>query len=269
MSLCATKVTAFVPMSTIVHSTTLSTTALGSTTLPETAFDPSLFPLDIPVEHIQGGKTVKTYPLTPGTERIQLLFRTNGRPLKCTASLWLGPLRRTHNCEMYIEDGDKTPFRYTLKFKNVGQVLRIETSEMHELPVMAGVLIPTPERQKELQENTETVWEAAEKTNIQGGSVEGGGGAIRTWEIPEKVDSIQFLSWARDTGMKSFKMRIELLQGPNNMKQQLDLQCGGGSQPWHGVFETPGPGWQLRLFNKKFLEDGLFQCAVVPFEVRD
>jgi len=247
--------------------TTKTTTSLESQALPEAAFDPSLFPMDIPMELIQGGKTVKTYPLAPGVERIQLLFQTNGRPLKCKVGLWLGPLRQTHNCEMNIEDGSEFPFRYILKFKNVGQVLRIETSKMHELPVLAGVLIPSPERQEELKKNTEAVWKSAEKTLIQGGSVEGGKGAVRTWVIPENVESVQFLSWAKDTGMKSFKMKIELLHGPNNVKQEFDLQCGGGSQPYHCVFETPGPDWQIRIYNKKFLEDGLFQCAVVPYKV--
>mmetsp|Transcript_104998 Transcript_104998/g.303818 ORF Transcript_104998/g.303818 Transcript_104998/m.303818 type:complete len:278 (-) Transcript_104998:163-996(-) len=268
LALAATSgVSAFAPLST--PSSSLSSTSLASTAVPETAFDDSLFPTDIPLELIQGGKTVKTFPLAPGTERIQLLFKTNGRPLKGKVNLWLGPLRQTHTLEMDVEDGNETPIRYTLKFKPVGQVLRIETSSMSELPMLAGVLIPTPERQKELQKNTEAVWAAAEKTIIQGGSTEGGGGAIRTWAIPENVESVQFLSWARDTGMKSFKMDLELLHGPNNVKQKFLLQCGGGSQPWHGIFETPGPDWQIRLRNKKFLEDGLFQCAVVPFKVRE
>lgn len=236
--------------------------------VPETAFDDALFPTDIPLELIQGGKTVKTYPIPPKTERIQLLFKTNGRPLKCKVNLWMGPLRQTHTCEMDIEDGNELFFRYTLTFKPVGQVLRIETSEMSELPVLAGVLIPSPERQKELKKNTEAIWEAAEKTIIQGGSTEGGGGAVRTWAIPENVESVQFLSWARDTGKKSFKMDLEVLHGPNNVKQKFMLQCGGGSQPYHAIFETPGPDWQIRIKNKKFLEDGLFQCAVVPFKVR-
>jgi hypothetical protein len=256
------------PVSSPSSSSSSSSSKLYST-LPETSFDPALFPLDTPLENIMGGKTVRTYPLPPGQERIQLVFKTNGRPLKCKVGLWLGPLRQTHNCEIDIEDGQKTPFRYNLKFKPVGQVLRIETSDMHELPVLAGVLIPNKERQNELKKNTETVWKMADKTLIQGGSVEGGGGAIRTWEIPENVDSIQFLSWAKDTGMKSFKMKVELSQGPNNPKQDFLLQCGGGSQPWHGIFETPGNGWQLRITNKKFMEDGLYQCAVLPFEVRD
>ena len=261
----------FSPLSSLTmgkaSSSSATTTSLESQALPEAAFDPSLFPMDIPMELIQGGKTVKTYPLAPGVERIQLLFQTNGRPLKCKVGLWLGPLRQTHNCEMNIEDGSEFPFRYILKFKNVGQVLRIETSKMHELPVLAGVLIPSPERQEELKKNTEAVWKSAEKTLIQGGSVEGGKGAVRTWVIPENVESVQFLSWAKDTGMKSFKMKIELLQGPNNVTQEFDLQCGGGSQPFHCVFETPGADWLIRIYNKKYLEDGLFQCAVVPYKV--
>lgn len=262
---------AFAPLSpaaTANYKQVGSSTSLAETVEEHDIYDPTLFPLDFPAEMIQGGKTVKTFPLRPGIERVQLLFKTNGRPLKCKASLWMGPLRQTHNCEMNIEDGCKTPFRYTLKFKPVGQVLRIETSDSQQLPVMAAVHIPSAERQEELRLNTEAVWAGAEKTIVQGGSTEGGGGAIRTWEIPTNVESVQFLSWAKDVGAKSFKMKIELIQGPNCVKQDFFLQCGGGSQPYHAIFETPGAGWQIRIQNKKFLEDGLYQCAVVPYTFR-
>lgn len=226
-----------------------------------------MFPLNPPMVRIEGGETVRTYQMPPWSERVQYELRTNGRPLKAIIELWLGPLRKTHTLDMNVENGDETPVRATLKFKKGPQVLRIRTSSSTELPVMAGVTVPSAERSAELAAATEKLFNESPKVVVQGGSTEGGGGAIRTFQIEPNCNAIQLLVWSINTGRKSFRAYVELLHGPNNKKQVFNLQCGGGSQPYHAVFQTPGPGWELRIQNKKFMEDGLFEVAVVPFEM--
>ena len=237
--------------------------------------DIDMFPIYPELELIQGGGTVKTYKMPPWAERCQMLFRTTGRPIKAKAELWLGPRRTTHQLHMNVENGDETPIQATLKFKKAAQVLKITTTGSVEFPVLAGVYVPPPPRADELAANTERIWKTAlkgsEKKVIQGGIVQDDGnpgpGAYRYWNIPEHVKSVQILAWSIDTGKKSFKADIEVLQGPNTNKQQYFLQCGGGSQPYHGVFQTPGDACIVGIRNKKFLEDGLTQFAVVPYEV--
>lgn len=236
--------------------------------------DIDMFPIYPELELIQGGGTVKTYKMPPWAERCQMLFRTTGRPIKAKAELWLGPRRTTHQLHMNVENGDVTPIQATLKFKKASQVLKITTTGSVEFPVLAGVFVPPPGRAEELRLNTERIWKTctkAEKKVIQGGIVQDDGkpgpGAYRYWNIPEHVKSVQILAWSIDTGKKSFKADIEVLQGPNTNKQQYFLQCGGGSQPYHGVFQTPGDACIIGIRNKKFLEDGLTQFAVVPYEV--
>jgi len=232
-----------------------------------------MFPPDneFKIETIMGGGTVRTWKLPPWADRVQYMIMTQGRPLKATVELWLGPLRRTHMLEMDFMDGAQTPYRATLKFKNStgAQMLRIRTSEHPHLPVICGLALPSPERAAALAANTEAIWAEAPKQLCQGGAVQGGPGTVRTFNGPANVASVQVLFWAVDTGKKSMKAQIEVLQGPNNPRQVIQMQCGGGSQPYHGVIQTPGDGWIIRIVNKKFVEDGLFQCAVVPYETTE
>lgn len=224
-----------------------------------------MFPI-MPLRRIEGASTLLTYQMPPDAERCQMVFQSNGRPLKAKVALWVGPIRQTHGMEIDVEDGQATPFRATLKFKKGGPTLKVSTNAGLEFPMWAGVQVPTPARSEELGAITQRIWEAApSKTLVQGASVQGGHGAVRTFPIPANVDSIQVLIWSVDTGKKSIKCKMELLQGPNNAKQKYDLHLGGGSQPYHAVFDTPGEGWMLRIYNKKFIEDGLFQVAVEPY----
>jgi hypothetical protein len=217
------------------------------------------------LKRIEGSGTVATYQIPLEADRVQMYFTTNGRPLKAKVELWVGPLRKVHNMEINVEDGSFTPFLATLKFKKVAPVLRVATKDALELPVIAGVDIASPERSAELDAITQKVWNTSPKTLIQGGSIEGGIGAVRIFPVADNVESVQVLFWSKDTGKKSLKAKIEVLHGPNNKKQEYDLQCGGGSQPYHAVFQTPGKGTTLRIYNKKYVEDGLVQCVVVPY----
>jgi hypothetical protein len=215
---------------------------------------------------IQGGGTLVTYKLPPGSDRLQMIFKTNGRPLKAVVELWLGPLRSTHTMDIDVEDGSLTPFTATLKFKKGGEpTLKIKTKEELAFPVIAGWEVASSERSDELAAMTEKVWDANPKIPVQGGPIAGGKGAVRTYAVPANVKSVQVLFWSKDTGKKSLKCYIEVLQGADNPKQVYNLQCGGGSQPYHAVIKTPGAGSLIRIYNKKFLEDGLFECVIAPY----
>ena len=230
-----------------------------------------IFPVETYKEmhRMEGMKTVKTYQMPAWSERVQYRLTSNGRPVKGEVTLWLGPERKTHTLTFDNESGTEFPIQVLLKFKKGPPVLRMSTAENANFPLNVAVYVPTPERAKELEKNTEKVWNAAsedQKQLIQGSNVDGKLGMRVNWVIPANVDSIQLLGWSRDTGKKSFRVQIELIQGPNNVKQKYTLQCGGGSQPFHAVFQTPGPGWTVRIQNKKFVEDGLLQMAVIPYE---
>jgi hypothetical protein len=221
------------------------------------------------LRRIQGEGTVETYKMPPWAERCQMYFETNGRPLRAQVQMWVGPIRATHTLLINMDDGMETPYQATLKFKKgVAPVIRVSTVD-HNVPVWTGVSVPSEARNKELEDEFLRNWEncpSDKKLKIQGGDTDGKLGVNRYWTIPADTESVQVLAWSRDTGKKSFKVDIEVLQGPNNIRQSYSLQCGGGSQPYHCVLQTPGEGCAIRVRNCKFLEDGLVEFAILPYE---
>ena len=231
----------------------------------ELSYDPSAFPKNLPMQLIQGGNSRLTYKMPPGADRVQMLIQSNGRPMKARVELWCGPIRRTHFLDISCMDGQQTPVRACLKFKSVDsagpQTLQINTSEDSAFPALVGVDVMTPERSEERQKVFDNIWKSSTKIYSQGEKT------IRSVPIADHCKSVQLLVWSKDVGKKSFKVNIELLQGPNTKRQYYELQCGGGSQPYHAVFETPGNGWTFRLTNTKTIHDGSHEFVLVPYEV--
>lgn len=74
--------------------------------------------------------------------------------------------------------------------------------------------------------------------------------------------------WSKDTGKRATKSKVEVLQGPNSIRQVFDLHCEGSTQPYHCVIETPGTGWTIRMWSKAPLEYP-HEIVVEPYKVMD
>lgn len=217
---------------------------------------------------IEGGQTLKTFKMPAHAERVQyILTSPGGRPVRAKVELWIGPIRCVHELIYDSMNGFEFPLKATMQFKKLEPVLKISGDADYEFPLVAGVFVPSPEESKKIGKVCEDMFYSAPlKEKIQGGStIDNKGGAIRSFEIPASWEKTQIMVWSKDVGKKSFKTNIELLNGPNNAKQHLNLRCGGSTQPYHAVIETPGPNWVVRANSKKFLEDGLFEIAVAPY----
>ncbi|VEU39335.1 unnamed protein product [Pseudo-nitzschia multistriata] len=226
----------------------------------------SMFPTDIPMRKMQGGGTVRTWDIPPEAERLSYYIRTNGRPLKALVELWVGPIRRIHSVDIECEDGDQTPFRAMLKFKPGTKTLKISTTGSHEFPIEFGAEVPNAQRMEETWAATQKVFDTSPKTTVQGGSTEGGGGSVRYFNIPDDVETTQMVLWSRDIGKRTVKAQIEVLQGPNSVRQLYTLHCGGSTQPYHCVIPTPGPGWTIRIIATNYMEFP-FSAVVTPYEL--
>merc|ERR1711934_1318019 len=191
----------------------------------------------------------------------------NGRPVKAKVELWIGPIRCVHEMKYDCMNGGSFPLKATLQFKKLAPVLKVSTDSTYEFPLECGVFVPSPDESETIGALTKDMFYTAPfKERVQGGStIDNKGGAIRSFNIDPTWEKTQIMVWSKDVGKKSFKTNIEVLQGPNNAKQHINLRCGGSTQPYHAVIDTPGPGWMIRCNSKKYLEDGLFEIAVAPY----
>jgi hypothetical protein len=221
---------------------------------------------------IEGGRSLRTFKLSVEDERVQYIIRApTDRPIKAKVELWIGPQRCVHTLKFDCQNGYLYPVRGTIKFKKgVEPVLKISTDGGYDFPLVCGVFVPNREESNMIGGLTEDMFYSAPmKERVQGGSIIHGnakGGAVRNFIVPNTWKKTQLMFWSKDVGKKSLKSDVEFLQGPNEAKQTMFVQCGGSTQPYHMVLDTEGGG-VIRCNSKKFMEDGLFEIAVAPYEI--
>merc|ERR1712003_51371 len=142
-------------------------------------------------------------------------------------------------CKMrvYVENGQLRPFSAVIETPRGPNTVAIRNIGQVEFPLAAAVVAdnvdqPSPEC-------------AASSTTIQGG-------ALRTYPFDPRISSVQVLL---KTDGRPLNARIELLQGPNNNKQVIELYTEDGlDRPFYAILETPGSGNVVRIVNTATVE---------------
>ena len=200
---------------------------------------------------VQGGSLRTWSYRSPSVEQVQVVLSTEGRPLDADIELWHGPDNTPCKMRVYVENGKLRPFSAVVETPRGPNTVAIRNIGQIEFPIAADVLAENVD-----QPSPDCLQSSA---TIQGG-------ALRTYPFDPRVDSVEVLL---KTDGRPLNARIELLQGPNNNKQVVELYTEDGmDRPFFCVLETPGSGNVVRVVNTAPVEFPL-TGAVVPHSIND
>lgn len=150
---------------------------------------------------------------------------------------------------VYVEDGSLRPFSAVIETPRGPNTVAIRNIGQIEFPLAAKVAADDVDRPA---------------ADIASAAMTIQGGALRTYPFDPSVESVQVML---KTDGRPLNARIELLQGPNNNKQVIELYTEDGlDRPFFAVIETPGSGNVVRVVNTAPVEFPM-TASVVPNEI--
>jgi len=208
-------------------------------------------------ELIVQGSTLKTWSFPdPSVERVQVLMKTEGRPLNADVELWQGPDNTPQKMRVYLEDGSKRPFCVVVEAPRGSNAIAVRNTNSLEFPLSA--FVEPDSGSSGLAANIKR-----KQSNIKPRTVQGG--AVHTYPFAPAVESVQVVL---ATDGRPLNARVELLQGPNNIKQVMELYTEDGlERPFVAIIETPGTGNVVRVVNTATIEYPM-TATVEPYSVR-
>ena len=219
-----------------------------TTTVPQNKNAPPCA-ADLPV--VVQGDSLRTWSYnSPFVEQVEVVLSTEGRPLEADVELWNGPDNTPCKMRVYVENGLLRPFTAVVETPRAPNTVAIRNIGQLEFPFAAevyskNVVTPSPE----CTTSSETIQ----------------GGALRTYFFDTVVDSVEVLI---KTDGRPLNSRIELLQGPNNNKQVIDLYTEDGfDRPFFCILQTPGSGNVVRIVNTAPMEFPMV-ASVVPHSIK-
>jgi hypothetical protein len=177
--------------------------------------------------------------------------------------LWQGPDNTPQKMAIYVEDGKLRPVVCFLNTPFGRNSVSIRNTAKLEYPVQAIMepsKLPSTEEVPNLAAKMNRLMETSPKL-VQGG-------AVLTKPIPSHVKSVQILLQTPEG--RPLCGRIELLNGPNNVRQVMEIYSEDGLlRPFYSIWQTPASGGGanvIRIINTATVEFPM-TALVEPWEI--
>eukprot|EP00560_Eucampia_antarctica_P008183 CAMPEP_0197825160 /NCGR_PEP_ID=MMETSP1437-20131217/2292_1 /TAXON_ID=49252 ORGANISM="Eucampia antarctica, Strain CCMP1452" /NCGR_SAMPLE_ID=MMETSP1437 /ASSEMBLY_ACC=CAM_ASM_001096 /LENGTH=266 /DNA_ID=CAMNT_0043425047 /DNA_START=196 /DNA_END=993 /DNA_ORIENTATION=+ len=206
---------------------------------------------------VQGG-TLRTCSFDQSVDRVQVLLKTSGRPLNSKVVLWQGPDNAPQKIIVYLEEGNRHQFRAVIETPGASSAFAIYNTGSMEFPFDA-CLDPEVETTdgKTSDSPSLKMTQTSESRLVQGGSV-------YSTPFPPSVQSVEIML---NSDGRPMNARIELLQGPNNIKQFMEVYIEDGTErPFYVILDTPGNGNVVRIVNTSPIEYPM-STIMKPYDV--
>jgi hypothetical protein len=212
------------------------------------------------------GDSLRTWSFTTSQiQSVQISLFTEGRPLNAKVDVWTGPDSTPQKMAVYLEDGNIRPFNAVVFVPPSigGQIhaVAVKNSGPMEFPIKAAVEVGSifSSPAFSMDEVAKRLFATQRGKTIQGGSV-------KTIPFSPTVASIQLLLTSDGRPLNA---RVEMLQGPSNVKQIMEIHTEDGSaRPFFAIIETPGYGNVVRIVNTGPMEFPI-ECRIEPHTVED
>ena len=206
---------------------------------------------------VQGGSRCTWSAEEEWHEQVQIVLSTQGHTLDAEIELWYGP-DNSIPCTMrvYAEDGHVRPVSAVIETPGDENTVAIRNIGLSEFPITADLIteiVDTPSANtRELADST------YDSTTVEGGE-------LRTYPFEDpSIDSVQV--YITTDGLP-LNARIELLQGPDDIKQIIELYTEDGlDRPFFCLINTPGAGNVVRVVNTAAVEYPM-TVSVVPHSI--
>jgi len=207
---------------------------------------------------IQGG-SLRTWSFQRPRESVEVLLKSDGRPLHADVQLGHGPDNVPQRVGVYMEDGGERTFRAVIMTPRVStgssDTLAIRNTGVMEFPLYAGVV----------EDGTYATGVdlsyamSSPRRTLQGG-------AVHTYPFDYGVSSVMVVM---QTDGRPLNARIELLNGPNRQKEVIEVYCEDGMErPFIAILETPQSGNVVRIVNTATVEFPI-SASVEPYSTGD
>lgn len=229
--------------------------------MPRTIWDSST------VRTVQGG-ALRTWSLEiPYIDHVQVLLKNEGTPMHATVDLWHGPDNAPVKMAIYSDDGSAHPFSCILATPgDNSHSIGIKNKGPMEYPCGAVVIADMDEvdafhyEESGLSSLIYNLQEYGDLRKIQGDS------SSESYVFPPSTESVQVLI---QTDGRPCHARLELTQGPNDIKQVVEMYMEDGEErPFFAVLETPGVTNTIRIVNVGAMSFPII-AAVEPYVVDD